>query len=169
MSPLDNFKDVISQYASGTAPEGDPGVHFQQVAQSVDKGTLADGIAAALRSGDTPPFPQLVAQLFSSGSNDQKATMLNTLLASLTAPQRAQLAATIPNLGSAASVTKGQAAAISPAVVQELAQGAERHQPGVVEKMSALYAAHPTLVKTLGATALMIAMRKIGERQLTGR
>jgi len=30
--------------------------------------------------------------------------------------------------------------------------------------MSALYAAHPTLVKTLGSAAMMIAMRKIAER-----
>jgi hypothetical protein len=169
MSLHDNVKDVVAQYASGVAPDGDPGVHFQQVAQSVDKGTRADGIAAALRSNETPPFPQLVAQLFSSGSNDQKATMLNTLLGSMTPQQRAQLAPSVAELGSAASVTKGQAASVPPTVVQALAQGAERHQPGVVEKMSALYAAHPTLVKTLGTTALMVAMRKIGERQLTGR
>jgi len=57
----------------GHAPPGDTGVHFQQVAQSVDSGTLAQGIAAAMRSDETPPFAQLVAQLFESGSIDQKA------------------------------------------------------------------------------------------------
>ena len=40
----------------------------------------------------------------------------------------------------------------------------EQHDGGIVDKMSALYAAHPTLVKTLGSAATMIAMRKIAER-----
>jgi hypothetical protein len=39
----------------------------------------------------------------------------------------------------------------------------EQHDPGIVEKMSEFYAAHPTLVKTLGSVAVMIAMRKMAE------
>jgi hypothetical protein len=161
MGLLDDVKGMLTQYASGTAPSGDAGTHFQQVAQAVDAGTLAQGIAAAMRSSDTPPFAQLVSQLFASGSNDQKLAMLTTLMSSVTPEQRAQLTSLIPGLGSISSASG--AAAISPNMIQTLAQHVESHDAGIVDRMSALYAAHPTLVKTLGSAAMMIAMRKIAE------
>ena len=65
----------------------------------------------------------------------------------------------------ASRLTSDQVSAISPAAVQTLAQRVEQHDAGIVEKMSAFYATHPTLVKTLGSAAMMIAMRKIAERQ----
>ena len=83
MGLLDDMKGMLSQYAAGEAPAGEAGAHFQQLAQSVDSGTLAQGIAAAMRSDQTPPFAQMVSQLFASGSGDQKMAMLNTLLSSV--------------------------------------------------------------------------------------
>ena len=68
MALLDNLKNLLGQYTSGTASEQDAAAHFQQVAQSADPGTLAQGIAAAMRSDQTPPFNELVAQLFANGS-----------------------------------------------------------------------------------------------------
>lgn len=166
MSLIDQMKGLLSQYASGTEG-GDAGAHFQQVAQSVDSGTLAQGIAAAMRSDQTPPFAQLVSQLFANGSADQKMAMLNTLLSSLPADQRAQLTAIIPGAGGAAPVTGDQAAGVSADAVKTLAQRVEQQEPGIVDKMSSLYAQHPTLVKTLGTAAMVIAMRKIAERHAT--
>jgi hypothetical protein len=163
MGLLDEVKGMLTQYASGAAPTGDAGAHFQQVAQSVDAGTLAQGIAAAMRSDQTPPFGQMVSQLFASGSGDQKMAMLNTLLSSVSPEQRAQFASLIPGLGPASTATSAQAAATDPGAIQALAQHVEQHDAGIVDKMSALYAAHPTLVKTLGSAAMMIAMRKIAE------
>jgi hypothetical protein len=164
MTLLDNVKGLLNQYASGATPSGDVSTHFQQVTQAVDGGMVAQGIAAALRSDQTPPFAQLASQLFASGSGDQKMAMLNTLLSSISPAQRGQLAALIPGLGAGTAVTSAQAATISPAAVQSLAQHAEQHNSGIVDKMSALYAAHPTLVKALGTGAMMIAMRTIAER-----
>jgi hypothetical protein len=117
-----------------------------------------------MRSDQTPPFAQLVSQLFASGSTDQKTAMLNTLLASVPPEHRAQLATLIPGVGTNASVTSDQVAAVTPTAVQTLAQRVEQHDAGIVDKMSSVYAAHPTLVKTLGTAAMMIAMRKIAER-----
>jgi len=164
MPLLDELKDLLEQYGSGAAPTGDAGAHFQQAAQSVDSGTLAQGIAAAMRSDQTPPFAQMVSQLFSSGSSDQKMAMLNTLLSAVGPEQRSQLASLIPGFGGASSVTRDQAATVPPSAIQSLAQHAERRDSGIVDKMSSLYAAHPALVKTLGAAAMTIAMRKIAER-----
>jgi hypothetical protein len=93
--------------------------------------------------------------------------MLNTLLSSVSPQQRAQIANLIPGLGTAAAVTSDQAAAISPSTIQAVAQHIEQQDSGIVEKMSALYASHPTLVKTLGTAAMMVAMRKIAERHST--
>jgi len=77
---LDNLTGILSQYGSGATPAGDAGAHFEQVAPSVDSGTVAQG--TALRSDQTPPFAQLASQLFASGSGDQKMAMINTLLSS---------------------------------------------------------------------------------------
>ena len=90
--------------------------------------------------------------------------MINTRLSSASPEQRAQLSALIPGLGATSSVTSAQAAGVSPTALQTLAQQVEQHDGGIVDKMSTLYAAHPTLVKALGTAAMMIAMRKIAQR-----
>jgi hypothetical protein len=165
MGLLDDVKGMLTQYTTGTAPAGDPATHFDQVTQSIDANTVAQGIAAAMRSSDTPPFAQMVSNLFANGNAEQKMAMLTTLLSSVSPEQRAKLSALIPGLS---SVTSGASAptAIPPSAVQALAEKVEQHEPGVVDKMSALYAAHPTLVKTLGSAAMMIAMRKIAQQHL---
>jgi hypothetical protein len=162
MALFDDLKQMLNRYTSGAAPSGDTGAHFQQVAQSVDRGTLAQGIAAAMRSDDTPPFSQLVSQLFASGSGEQKLAMLNTLFSSVPPEVGAQLSSMIPGLGAVTSPTSAQA--VSPDAVQQLAEHVQQHDAGIVDRMSALYAAHPGLIKTLGSAAMMIAMRAIAER-----
>src|SRR5262244_3146018 len=108
MALFNDLRAMLNQYVSGGAPGSDAGAHFQQVAQSVDSGTLAQGIAAAMRSDQTPPFAQLVSQLFASGSGDQKMAMLSTLLSNVSPEQRAQLAALVPGLTAGSSVTSEQ-------------------------------------------------------------
>jgi len=49
--------------------------------------------------------------------------------------------------------------------VQQLAAHAENTDPSIVDKASAFYAQHTTLVKTLGGAALSIALAKVAERQ----
>jgi hypothetical protein len=104
MGLFDSLTGILAQHASGAKPPGDAGAHFEQVAQAVAPGTLAHGVAAAMRSDQTPPFAQMVSQLFASGSGDQKMAMLNTLLSAASPEQRTQLAALMPGLGSAAMV-----------------------------------------------------------------
>jgi hypothetical protein len=155
---------MLAQYSSGAAPAGDVGAHFQQVAQAVESGTLAQGIAAAMRSSDTAPFAQLVSQLFASGTAGQKTATLNALLAAVPPAQRVELSALVPGLGAASSVTDAQVAAVPAAAVEAIARHAEQHDGGIVEKMSAVYAAHPALVATLGSAAMMVAMRAMSGR-----
>lgn len=164
MAVLDDVKELLGKYATGVTPTGDAGAHFQQVAQSVDSRTLAGGIAEALRSDKTPPFSQLVSQLFASGSGEQKTAMLSTLMSAIPANQRSKIASMIPGLANASAGSgTPPAEGVSPNDVQKLAQHVETQDATIVDKMSQLYAAHPMLVKTLGASAMAIAMKKIAQ------
>jgi len=168
MGLLDNVKGMLSQYMPGNSPTGNVSDHFDQVAQSVDPATLAHGISAALHSDQAPPVADVVSQLFSSATADQKAGMLNALLASATPELRAKVAGLIPGTGAGSALTAPQAAAVSPTVVASIASQAHAAGGNVIDQMSAFYAQHPTLVKALGSAAMIVAMRKIAERKAGG-
>ena len=65
---------------------------------------------------------------------------------------------------SAPQLTPAQASQLSPAQVQVIAEHAEKADPGIIDQLSAFYAEHPTLVKTVGSAALTIALAKMAER-----
>jgi hypothetical protein len=161
MGLLDDVKGVLAQYAQGSTPAGDPGAHFDQVTSGVSGATLAQAVAAAFRSDQTPPFAQMVSQLFANATPEQRATIVNALLAAAPEGIRSQLGAALPGTG---AVSTQQVSAISPDTVQKVASQVEQHDPSVVDKLSAVYAQHPTLVKALGTTAMIVAMRKIAEK-----
>jgi hypothetical protein len=157
--------NLLQQYTGESASATHAtGQHFEQVAQSVDPSTLASGLGAMMRSSDTPAFGQIVGQLFGNGSGDQKAGMLNALLGSASPAVLSQLASLVPGLASGGTISPQQAQAIPAGAVSQMAAQAESHDPSIIDKMSSLYAAHPTLVKTLGTGAMMIALREIGKR-----
>lgn len=156
--------DLLKQYAgagldqvAANAPD-----HFQEVAQNAPPETVSQGLAAAFRSDQTPPFAQMVSQLFSQGNPQQQSGMLNHLLGALGPSAAAMLGGiNLQQGGGAPQVTPEQAARISPQNVQQLAENAERQNPSIVDTLSGFYAQHPTLVKTLGGTAMAIALSKI--------
>lgn len=162
---------LLQQYsASQGQPEGDVHEHFEQVAASVPASALAGGIADAFRSGETPPFAQMAAQLFSSGG-DHQSSMLNGLISSAGPGMLQQFLG--QNSGSALAgllgggggqLTPEQAATIPPEEVQALAQHVEKHDPSIMDRMGEIYANHPTAIKALGATAAIIALRSIARR-----
>jgi hypothetical protein len=67
--------------------------------------------------------------------------------------------------GQQTQITPEQAEQIPADAVQEIAAQAEKKDPSVIDQVSNFYADHPTLVKTLGAAALTIALAKIAQRQ----
>ena len=107
--------------------------------------------------------------MFSQSSGEQKAGILNHLIAAVGPGTLAQLAgggALASLLGAGTTqVTPQQAQNISPELVQQVAAHAEKADPSIVDKASAFYAQHTTLVKTLGGAALSIALAKVAERQ----
>jgi hypothetical protein len=154
--------DVLSQLAGNVA--ADPHLHFDQVAQQASPDQLGQGLAAAFRSDQTPPFAQMVGQLFGQSNGSQQAGMLNQIIAALGPAALSGVAGgALGNLlaPGQTQVTPDQAAQLSPAQVQEIAAHAEQHQPGIVDQMGRFYADHPTLVKTLGGAALALILTRM--------
>jgi hypothetical protein len=159
----------LKQYTSGsTQVPSNVNQHFDQVAQAAPQSSIADGLAAAFRSEQTPAFGQMLSSLFGQSGGEQKAGILNQLLASIGPGALANVpgaGALAGLLGGGTTVTPQQAQQVSPEVVQQLAAHAEKADPSIIEKASAFYAQHPTLVKTLGGAALSIALAKVAQRQ----
>jgi hypothetical protein len=156
--------NLLQQYLGGANPNANPAQaenDFDHVAQNVPRATVAQGVTQALRSDQTPPFSQMVGQLFGNSNPDQRAGMLNQLLANIGPSVLASVAGgSLGNLLGAdqARVSPEQANQVSPEQVQELAAKAEQQNPGIVERMGDFYAEHPTLVKAIGGAALAIAL-----------
>ncbi len=171
MGLFDQLNDVLQQYKGGAGaaqPPANVQLHFDQVAQAAPQGSVAEGLAAAFRSDQTPAFGQMLSGLFSQSNGDQKAGILNQLLASAGPGVLAKLAGGGALAGllqsGATQITPEQAQQVSPEAVQQLAAHAEKTDPSIVDKASSFYAEHATLVKTLGGIALSVALAKVAER-----
>lgn len=158
--------NLLERYASGQQqPQADVQQHFEQAAQAVPPASLADALAAAFRSSETPPFEQMISQLFNHSNPDQKAGLLNQLLGVLPS---GVLSSILPGLGlgtGTTAVTPDDAARVSPQDVQTVAKQAQQHDPTIVERASQFYAEHPTVVKMLGAAALTTVMTHLANNQ----
>ncbi len=168
MGVLNELGSILKQYqgqATGTVPAAEVATHFDQVATAVPPDQLADGVAHAMRSDQTPAFSQMVSSLFSQANGAQKAGMLNQLLASL-GPKAAPMLAggTLAGLADRGA-TPEDAQKVTPETVQQLADHAQSNDGSIVDRLSGFYAQHPTLVKGLGASALALVMSRISRRQ----
>jgi len=89
--------------------------------------------------------------------------MLKTLLSSAAPDLQSSLAPMLAGASAPGGAAPGAQTTPSPDTIAAVARRVEQSNPGVVDTMSSFYAQHPTLVKTLGSAALMIAMRKIAD------
>ncbi len=163
-----NLGGLLQQYLGARAdqPVANAADHYEQVAQNASPEVVSEGLSDAFRSDQTPPFSQMVGQLFDKATPQQQAGMLNQLLSGLGPGALASLTSggALGSLGSLlghGNVTPQQASQLSPDQVQQIAEHAQQHNPGVVDQMSEFYAQHSSLVKTLGGAALTIALATI--------
>jgi hypothetical protein len=172
MGLMDQLNSVLQQYAnnagSGQAP-AQVNQHFDQVAEVAPKNVVAEGLASAFRSSNTPEFGHMLGSLFSQSNGDQKAGILNQLVAAVGPGMLSQLlggggGGLASLLSGGSQLTSAQAQQVSPEVVQQLAAHAEKSDPSIIDRASSFYAEHPALVKTLGGAALTIAMAKMAEK-----
>ena len=175
MSWTDQLGNLLKQYTtstgSGAAAAAAPDVHahFDQVAAAAPPSAIAEGLTAAFKSDRTPAFGQMLSTLFNNSSGDQKAGMVNHLIASVNPDILKQV---LSGVGLAGVVGAGntqlssdQVQRLSPDTVQKLAVHAQNANPGIVETVSDFYSQHTTLIKTLGGTALTVALAKMASSQ----
>lgn len=186
MDLMKELGGLLQQY-QGAEPTQAPDTiddDFDQVAQAAPQPALSDGLAAAFRSEQTPEFGQMTANLFNNSNPQQQAGLLNTILkyagpailgrimsggggggASAGGGGGLSDLINIFKGGGQQELTPEQAGQIPPEAVQQVADEAQKHDPSIIDKISDFYAEHPTLVKSLGAAALTIALSKIANRQ----
>lgn len=173
MSWFNQLSGILQQYAGASAAQAPDTVDkdFDQFAHAAPPSTIAEGLAAAFRSDQTPAFGQMAAQLFGQSDSNQRASLLNTLIATLGPTVIAQIlggrgGSVLGGLlsGGQRQVTPEQAEQVSPEEVKALAAEAEKQDPSIIDRFSDFYAQHPDLIKTLGGAALAIAMAKIAQR-----
>ena len=126
--------DLLQQALNGNNANAE--THFDEVAREAPRDQIADGLAATMRSNDTPPFADMVSKMFGQSSPSQQAGVLNQILAALGPAAAAALAGgalgkILPSGQS--QVTPEQAATLSPEQVNAIAGEAEQTHPGVVD------------------------------------
>jgi len=169
MTLLDDLGSLAAKFGSGNASEADVHAAYEQVANAAPQGALADGISHAFKSDQTPPFQEMVANLFSNSTPEQKAGLLNQILAVL-GPNAAQTLGNVAGAGglagilSGGSVTSQQAQQVPQQTVEILAKQAEKKDPSIVDRAAGFYAQHPTLVKAIGAGALALLLSRMSKR-----
>ncbi len=183
---------MLQKYASSDNTQNAARDDFDQVAQHAPQSSLAEGLAAAFRSNQTPAFSDMIVKLFNNGNSQQRASLLNLLapvvISQLTGNRGGGgilgallsggggplgsllgggggLGGVLGALASGQQVSPEMAEQVSPDEVRVLAQRAEESDPSIIDTVSDFYAQHPTLVKTLGAAALTIAINQIANRR----
>lgn len=163
----------ILEQATGGQENPDLHNHMDNAAQAIPQDSLSGILSQVFNSSETPAFSQMLGGLFGQSNGSTQASVLNGLIAAAGPAVLGSLMgggglsglSSILGGGAPRQLSPAEAAQVSPEEVQDLAKHVEQHNPGVVDKMSEIYAAHPTLIKTLGTGAMILALRKISEMQ----
>ena len=170
--------DILKQHADPLAQCQPDRVndHFDQVAQQASTQDLGNGVAAAFRSDATPPFGQMIGDLFGRSDPQQRAGILNQIIQSVGAGGLASVAGGVLGrvLGGAGAgagnatptITPEQASQISPADAGAIAAHAEKGgSDDHGSRRASSTPSIPQLVKGLGAACLAIALGRMHSGQ----
>lgn len=165
MNWMDQVGGLLQQYAGGTAG-GSVHDDYDQVARSAPPDVLAQGIAGALRSNQTPPLAQMAMQMFGQGNGNQRADLLNTIIAAVGPALVSQVLSgqgqgPLAGLLGGGRVTPEIANQIPPQAVGQLAAQAEQSQPGVFDQLGGMLSGQPDMLKSLGGPALGAVLSRL--------
>jgi hypothetical protein len=151
---------------------------FDRVAHEASAEDIEVGLEDAFNSDVTPPFEQMVGQLYDKSDDDTRAEVLNEILGSLGGGQNAAMGAVGGGvLGGALGgllrragqgrprISPADARTIPARDIEIAAAEARRQNPGIVQSVSRFYARHPQLVQVLGQAALSILMSGMARRR----
>ncbi|AXK72186.1 hypothetical protein DWG18_07750 [Lysobacter sp. TY2-98] len=151
-SNLESLAQQLSTHGNAPVPP-EARQQVEQIVQQAPPQALSAGLQDAFNSDQTPPFAQMVGQLFGHANEQQKSGILGALLGGLGGASHpvVQQAGIDPNAPARAT----------PQQVEQIAQQAQQQNPGIVGQMSQFYAQHPTLVKSLGGMALAVMLGRM--------
>ncbi len=184
---------ILERYAGNNDPDGNDD-DFDHVAQHAPPTAVSEGVAEAFRSDRTPPFPNMLGQMFRQSDPNTRAGILNQLIA---AAGPAVLAGVLGRGGASTGmggmagglggllggllggggsfggstvpqVTPEQASQVPPEAVEEMAREAQQHNSDIVSRVSEFAAQNPALVKGLGAIAVGIALKHLAGQKRGG-
>jgi hypothetical protein len=174
MEWLKHVTDIMDKYGSDQTQAVPSSVEadFDRLTQHAPPNAVSDGLAEAFRSNQTPPFGNMLSELFRRSPATQKTSVLNTLVSALGPTLVAQMLAR-HGAARAAKEVETRQNGISPEVadevpatsIEEIAKEAEQRDPSIIDRISKFYAEQPALLKTLGGLALTVAMAKVAQRQ----
>ena len=165
---------------------------FDQVAQQAPPTVVSQGVAEAFRSDRTPPFPNMLGQMFGQSDPNTRAGILNQLIAVAGPALLSGALSRGGGMGSGMSggiggllggllgggggfsqsttsqITPEQASQVPPEAVEELAREAQQRDPDVISRVSDFAAQNPALVKGLGAVAVGIALKHLAGQKRGG-
>jgi hypothetical protein len=80
-----DFGRILDQYSDPSVQADQPQVEqdFDHIAQHAEPEMLEQGMSHAFRSDQTPPFGNMVGQMFGQADSGQRAGMLNQLIGAL--------------------------------------------------------------------------------------
>ena len=163
--------DVLGQYARQPyQPPPHVLEDFDRVSHEVPPEDLEEGLVDAFRADETPPFEEMVGQLYDRSDDDTRAGLLNEILGSLPGGAAGGLAGgalggLLQRLGGRKRVSPRDAHEIPARDIQVAAGEAAKSNPGIIERVSRYYARHPQIVQVLGQAALAIMMRNLARRR----
>ena len=186
-----DLSKILDRYADRDEVEGNDD-DFDQVAQNTPPAVMSQGVAEAFRSDRTPPFPNMLGQMFGQSDGNTRAGILNQLIA-VAGPAilssvlgRGGMGSSMGGGGlggvlgdllgrrsgfgqtSVPQITPEQASQVPPEAVEELAREAQQKDPDVISRVSDFAAQNPTLVKGLGAVAVGIALKHLAGQKRGG-
>jgi hypothetical protein len=164
MGLMDDVRNILGRHDDqARKEEGERrSADFETIAAQAGSSQIAGGLAAAFRSNETPPFPDMLVQMLAQASGPERAGLLNTLIGALDPAAAGQILSRVdgrPSTG--ASLTPEQAERLPVDVARSLAVEAERQDPSVVDRISHFSAGHPALVKAIGAGALAMVLSHV--------
>ena len=166
---ISDLLGIFEQYRNASVANPPQSVQqdYQRAAEAVPSSHLADALGEAFRSRETPPFGQMLSNLFANSSPDQRAGILNHLLsavgpAALGSGALASLGGMLR--GGNTQINPEQANQVSPEAVRQLAEHAQEQNPSVIGQVSEFYSQHPKLVQALGAGSLALIMSHLSKR-----
>lgn len=176
MSWLNEVGEVLQRYGGPAPTQGpaDVAADFEKFAAHAPQSSLGSGLAAAFRSPNTPPFSQMISGLFERSDPQQRAGILNQLIAAAGPSGSGVIGQLVRQLSGGSSqpqtpsgqptMTPQQAQQVQPAVLNDLASHAEKNDPSIVDRAGEFYAQHPKLVQGLGAAALALIMSHVSQQ-----